>query len=265
MIGLGQRGDPASRVELGRSAPSAPEGRASSQFPVGLARYEGGGGQRAQLVLAVLVSTGLHALLLFGFEHKPAVVRAAVVQQVEVIRLTMPKIEEEPSDLVTDLADTDDAPPAVSVPQLADLPSAVTVNAFVQPLQYVPEVAANLSAAKVTTIPVNIGRTRDLTKMGKIFEIAQLDRQPVPLLQPAPIYPYALRNEVERAEVVVEFIVDSNGDVVAPMVVSSTHRGFEEAALIGVSKWKFRPGVKTGRKVNTRVRVPISFTLQDSD
>jgi protein TonB len=50
---------------------------------------------------------------------------------------------------------------------------------------------------------------------------------------------------------------------VAPLVTDSSHHGFDDAAMVGVSKWKFRPGMKAGRKVNTRVRQMITFTVGD--
>ena len=54
-----------------------------------------------------------------------------------------------------------------------------------------------------------------------------------------------------------------NGRVLEPVVTESTNYGFNDAALAGVSRWKFRAGMKSGRKVNTRMRVPIVFKLLD--
>lgn len=226
-------------------------------------RYDGIGWTRLPLVFAVFVSAGLHVLFLFGVNRKPAVARPPVAENVEIIQLTMPDLEEEKPDKVEELSEAADEPPSVAVPQLADVPSAVSVSAFVQPLQYTPDVSSNLSNAKVTQIPVNIGRGRGLANMGTIFEISQLDRVPSPIMQPAPVFPYALRQTVSEARVVVEFIVDSNGEVVGPSVISSTHPGFNDAAVAGVAKWKFRPGMKAGKRVNTRVRAPVNFYVQN--
>jgi protein TonB len=73
-----------------------------------------------------------------------------------------------------------------------------------------------------------------------------------------------MRREAESATVAVEFIVDVNGRVLDPVVSESTNSGFNDAALAGVSRWKFRAGVKAGRKVNTRMRVPIVFKILDA-
>jgi outer membrane biosynthesis protein TonB len=48
-----------------------------------------------------------------------------------------------------------------------------------------------------------------------------------------------------------------------PFVRETTHHGFDEAAVTGVGRWKFRPGFKAGSKVNTRMRVPIVFKITD--
>ncbi|MBA4136300.1 MAG: hypothetical protein C0518_03170 [Opitutus sp.] len=228
-------------------------------------RYDGVGWTRIPLVFAVFVSIGLHVFFLFGFNNKTVAKRVVATEEVEIIQMTMPDLEEEKPDTVEELTEQADEAPALSVPQLADLPSSVAVATFTQPLQYTPDVSASLNAAKATQIPVNIGRSRNLQNMGTIFEISQLDRVPTPVMQPAPVFPFALKQTVSEAHLVVEFIVDSNGDVVAPFVASTTHTGFNEAAIAGVAKWKFRPGMKAGKRVNTRVRVPVNFFISDED
>jgi periplasmic protein TonB len=82
-------------------------------------------------------------------------------------------------------------------------------------------------------------------------------------VQPTPLYPPALKREGLTATVRVEFIVDIRGQVLDPFVVDSTHHGFDEAAVAGVLRWKFKPGVRMGRRVNTRMQVPIIFKVAD--
>ena len=63
--------------------------------------------------------------------------------------------------------------------------------------------------------------------------------------------------------VVVDFLVDTNGDVQNAYAVKSSQREFEAAAVQAVSKWKFKPGKKGGRNVITHMQVPIVFTLNE--
>lgn len=226
-------------------------------------RYDGSSNPRGTLILAIFVSVGLHIMFLYGFNTKPKAVKTAAPVE-EIIQIAMPDLKEDEPDKVEELSDDSaDQTPAVAVPQLADVPSSVSVSTFVQPLQVSPQIADNLNAAKVAKIPLSATRAQKIANLGKVFEISQLDRPPQPIAQPAPTFPYSLRQQVSEAKVTLEFIVDSNGDVVAPMVTDSSHHGFDDAAVIGVSKWKFRPGMKAGRKVNTRVRQAINFTVGD--
>ena len=82
-------------------------------------------------------------------------------------------------------------------------------------------------------------------------------------VQPQPVYPYEMRRAGITGEVNVGFIVDSNGDVRDAYVINSTHREFEVPAVQAVSKWKFRPGRRSGKAVNTRMSVPIVFSFSE--
>ncbi len=83
--------------------------------------------------------------------------------------------------------------------------------------------------------------------------------------QPRPVYPAALRDLGIEGSVDLEFVVDANGAVREPRVVGSTHPGFEEEAKKAVMAWRFIPGYKHGRAVNTRTRISIHFSLTDED
>jgi protein TonB len=79
----------------------------------------------------------------------------------------------------------------------------------------------------------------------------------------APEYPAALRQANIEGEVLVDFVVTSEGKVVSAFAARSTRREFEGAAISAVKKWKFQAGVKAGRVVNTHMQVPIAFALRE--
>jgi len=61
--------------------------------------------------------------------------------------------------------------------------------------------------------------------------------------------------------VTVQYIVDTNGNVVSPVVIKSPDPRLSEAALDAISQWKFVPGEKNGHKVNTRAEQSLTFSL----
>jgi protein TonB len=85
----------------------------------------------------------------------------------------------------------------------------------------------------------------------------------VPRTRVAPEYPFNLRRAEVRGEVLVEFVVDPAGNVIAAYPVRSTNAGFDAAAVAAVQQWKFQPGMKGGKAVNAKLRVPIVFNLND--
>lgn len=78
-----------------------------------------------------------------------------------------------------------------------------------------------------------------------------------------PVYPMSLRLVETSGEATVEFVVDVTGRVRNPRVVKATHPLMGERAVDAVSRWRFLPARKGGRLVNTRMRVPIIFTISE--
>jgi protein TonB len=215
------------------------------------------------LVIAVIVSIAVHASAFWGIGRPGKKAAVTARDDTPTIALTMPDAKdlEEPDPTPSDSAEPVEA--SSYVPSLADLPQTPRPDDFVQKIDLNSLVEhPDMSTAKVFSVPDNVNRGAALrNSMGAIFNLADLDRVPEALVQPPPLFPKQYKNEVPQATVVVQFIVTTNGEVVNPVVMQSTHSGFNTPAMMGVSKWKFRPGQKAGRKVNTRMEVPIIFSV----
>jgi len=94
-----------------------------------------------------------------------------------------------------------------------------------------------------------------------IFNLVQLDKIPVARYQARPVYPFELSRAGVTGEATVGIIVDSEGNVREAYTVKATRPEFGTAATEAVQKWKFQPGQKGGIPVNTRMQVPIVFSL----
>lgn len=231
-------------------------------------RYHGTPPQpKSFMVVAIVISVALHAGLILGFNEKKMPKRAAVVQEAPAEMLIMPDLSEPEEDKISDLNDEEMTAPAVQVPMLQDVPLSIPVeSSFTQLID--PTVPTKLegAASQVMAIPLNIQRGRpDTSGIKNLFNIEDLDRRPEPIVQTPPVFPYELKQSVSEARVRVGFIVTSRGDVIMPYIISSSDRGFERATLDAVVKWRFKPGVRGGRKVNTRVEQPIDFKVVNDD
>jgi len=236
--------------------------------PPGYWRYHGDRHTRTTFVIALALSGGLHAAALLGFNHHAAPKKAAVQQEEDVIALVMPDLKDldEPE---PEIRDSSEPPPdpGLSVPTLADVPMTVDLStAFVQQIDYstlAPK--PDLNAAKAITIPTHINRGGGGgAGLGTVFNLADLDRNPEPYVKVAPQVPQNLKHEGFEGKVTVGFIVTAKGEVVESYIIKSSNVQLEDAAVLAISKWKFRPGVKGGRKVNVRMVQPFLFKVTDT-
>lgn len=216
------------------------------------------------LTIALILTVAGHVGFLFSAEFIYSdVVIEEKEEEIPVIEIfQMPPIEPDEPEVV-DM--TDEAPQETvdfAPPMLSDVPSVNLDTPFVQKLQPPPPPGLERPTG-IVTIP----KTRPTGNIGAgmrdLFDLANLDQQPVPTFRARPVYPFEMRRAGVTGEVVVGFIVDSSGNVVQAYVVRSSHREFEQPAVQAVSRWKFRPGRKGGRAVNTRMQVPIIFSITD--
>lgn len=211
------------------------------------------------LIIGILISASIHLLVFFGDRLIP---KQTVVKRVEepppkIELIAMPKIEEEPDIIET----TEDVKPLdLAPPMQQDVPQLVQPDSFVQKIQPPPPEGVTISSS-MNIIPEV--RDPNMFRGMKVFDISMLDQTPVAKFQARPQYPFEMRRAGIAGEVVVDFIVDTNGDVQNAYALRSSQREFEAAAVQAVSKWKFKPGRKTGKDVPTHMQVPIVFTLNE--
>lgn len=97
-----------------------------------------------------------------------------------------------------------------------------------------------------------------------LFNATDLDRTPRAVSQIPPSYPYSMKNAGIAGLVLVDFVVDSSGQVTSAHVVHASQPEFEEPTIRAVLRWRFEPGTRNGRKVPFRMQVPVSFAVTDT-
>lgn len=196
-------------------------------------------------------------LTLLNGKSDPQAAAAGDPQVLELMEMpVIPPEDPDPTEVVDVVEEV-----ATYTPMLADVPSAVSLQDFVQPMQPPPPPNNPVVAGAITIPPT---RTNVGTSLGAVFNLGDLDQKPVPTFQLPPTYPYEMKRAGINGSVVVGFIVDTTGAVRDAYVVSSSHSEFEAAALAAIQKWKFRPGRRKGAPVNTRMQQPLSFKLTDN-
>ena len=90
-----------------------------------------------------------------------------------------------------------------------------------------------------------------------------LDSPPTPVNKLPPTYPSSLLSKGIGGRVLVTCTVDDTGRVVSTSIKqSSGHPDLDKAATNAVSKWKFKPGMKSGKKTKATCIVPFNFEVK---
>jgi protein TonB len=219
-------------------------------------------------LLGILIALLIHAGFAFGHYLIPDGPgrKSADAGDVPTIAVTpMPNLEPEPPDPAEADAPADadpvDLSDLVPPPMQADTPAVVAPSAFQQKLQPPPPPNLGGPTGAITIPKGNFGAAAGAGLKG-LFDLAALDQRPVPRFIAKPTYPYEMRRARVNGEVLVGLIVDAEGNVLNPYIISSTNPAFESEALRAILRWKFRPGKKNGVNVSTRnVQVPLVFNL----
>lgn len=75
-------------------------------------------------------------------------------------------------------------------------------------------------------------------------------------------YPEFARKAGIEGRVIVQFVVDEEGNVQNPEVISGVHKMLDEEAVRAVKQMKFTPGKQRNNPVKVRMSLPVTFQLQ---
>jgi protein TonB len=78
-----------------------------------------------------------------------------------------------------------------------------------------------------------------------------------------PAYPADARERGLQGTVVVEALVDEQGQVLAAEVVGSVNQKLDAATLAAVQNWTFEPALEDGKPAMKVIRIPVQFNLVD--
>lgn len=87
-------------------------------------------------------------------------------------------------------------------------------------------------------------------------DLAQGEPSAPVIFRDKPQFPARLRRAGIEGEAIIDFVVDVDGFVLNPVVISATHPEFANAGRLAVSFWRFAPSAQP-----RAVRQPVKFTL----
>jgi protein TonB len=97
----------------------------------------------------------------------------------------------------------------------------------------------------------------------QVFAEAVVDEVPERISCPLPDYPRMMQQANIEGQVLLQFVVETDGHVQAATIqsLSSSHEAFERPARAMIARCLFRPGRVRAKPVRVLVQLPIYFTL----
>jgi TonB family protein len=99
---------------------------------------------------------------------------------------------------------------------------------------------------------------------GAPFRVGEGVSRPEKISGAPPVYPEAARKARVTGTVIVEAIIDEQGDVTNARVLRGRPMGLDQAALEAVQSWKFKPAMFQGKPVKVYYTLTVNFKVEKS-
>jgi protein TonB len=210
------------------------------------------------LIFGFVSAVTLEFLVAWGGNRTHYIPVPKVKEEETKIAISMPKFDPDPPETVE--GDAPVAPEDIAPPMQMDIPQVITPESFVQQIEPPPP-EMNSFAESTIKIP----ERRSFFGSAAVFDLANLDQIPIAKYRARPAYPAEMHRQGLAGEVLVDFIVDTDGRVRNARSIKSSRREFEESAVAAVGKWRFIPGRKNSHAVLAHMQVPILFTIRKDE
>ncbi len=94
---------------------------------------------------------------------------------------------------------------------------------------------------------------------GKIYKAGKLKNSPAQKNMVFPVYPTELKGSGVEGEATVKFVIDKEGIVINPEIVSTDHEKFGPNALVASLKLEFEPVELDGKLIYVEMEMPFLF------
>lgn len=96
----------------------------------------------------------------------------------------------------------------------------------------------------------------------RIVPASKLDQSPKAISRRPPVFPLGVAPNITGGEAAVTFLIDTEGKVRLPRFTTATEPAFGYAAVQAIAHWRFEPATQNGKKVVTRIQVPVKFSAK---
>lgn len=105
---------------------------------------------------------------------------------------------------------------------------------------------------------------QDAAQAGPPYRVGDNVSRPEIISSTRPVYTELARRARVSGTVIVEAIIDEQGDVVNARVLKGQPLGLDQAAVEAIRTWKFKPAMKAGKPVKVYYVLTVNFQVDSS-
>jgi TonB family protein len=122
-------------------------------------------------------------------------------------------------------------------------------------------------AVAALLLSLGVGATaalaQDATPAGPPYRVGGQVSRPEIISSPAPVYTESARRARVTGTVILEAIINEQGDVENVRVLKGQPMGLDQAAVDAVKTWKFKPAMLEGKPVKVYYVLTVNFQVDD--
>lgn len=131
------------------------------------------------------------------------------------------------------------------------------------------EIDAEIDFTDVPEIPLPPKPVNDETEFEEEQIFIVVETPPILIggiksIQDKIIYPEIAVKAGIEGKVIVQFVIDRDGNVLNPFIVRGIGGGCDEESIRVVKQLKFKPGLQRGRPVSVKYTIPVTFKLKEA-
>jgi len=117
-----------------------------------------------------------------------------------------------------------------------------------------------LSAASFASAQIH--GSSDGKQIETIQKLSEVDEPPRVIRRIDPLIPFAAKRKNIEGKVTLKFVVTESGRVAHPIVLRAVPPDvFDSSSLKAILRWRFKPAIKDGKRVDVGIVVSVKFTL----
>ena len=98
--------------------------------------------------------------------------------------------------------------------------------------------------------------------LGAVAQVGGNVLRPERVHDPTPLYTEEARQARVQGVVLLQVVIDEEGNVHRPQIIKGLPMGLNESAVESVKQWKFKPATRDGKPVSVYYNLTINFSMQ---